>query len=145
MFFLKTMNEKGFTFLNTILDLVVLMMMLPLIVLFYSFFITLSDDLSPKHLEWQLFKEDLQNYLAEVTAIEVIDSGKGIRFVRNGEVYDIETYGNLIRKQVANKGHEVMLTNVHTCRFKVERSLVVVNVTFSDGVSEQVEYAYAYP
>src|SRR5690606_4552891 len=95
----KRLDEKGFSFLTSLFDLLVLMTMLPLIVLFYGFAVSFTEDLDPHRLEWQLFTSDLQGYLNSSDSLEIINEGSGVRIVQMGEEYEIEMYTDMIRKQ----------------------------------------------
>lgn len=139
------MEENGFVFLNSLFDLLLLLTILPLIVLFFSFAISFSKELDSRQLEWQLFTADLQTYLEGVDSIELLDKGSGVRITQKGEVYDIEKYGNVIRKQKFYQGHEIMLTRLDTCFFQIEGTSLLVSVKFSNGTSEQAEYVFTHP
>lgn len=139
------MGEKGFAFLNSLIDLMVLMLLLPLIVLFFSFAITFSEALNPKRLEWQLFTEELRVYLHQIDSIEVINNGGGIRIIQKGEEYDIESYPQVIRKQKLRQGHELMLTGVESSSFRVDGTKLKIRVKFSGGLTEEAEYVITRP
>lgn len=138
-------DEKGFTFLNALFDLLLLLTLLPLIVLFFTFASSFSEDLDKKHLEWLLFTEDLQSYLYQSDSIEIINNGGGVRIVQKGIEYDIEVYGKFIRKQKNDQGHEIMLTDLDSFRFRLEESSLDIQADFSSGVSVQGEYAITGP
>ncbi|MDN7240484.1 competence type IV pilus minor pilin ComGF [Planococcus sp. N028] len=139
------MNERGFAFLNSLMDLMVLMLLLPLIVLFFSFVMQFSQALNPKTLEWQLFTEELRVYLHEIDSIEEINNGGGVRIIQKGEEYDIESYLQIIRKQKFRQGHEPMLTGVESCTFKIDGAKLKIRVKFSGGPTEEAEYVLTPP
>ncbi|ANU23474.1 competence type IV pilus minor pilin ComGF [Planococcus donghaensis] len=142
---LRRLDEKGFSFLTSIFDLMVLMMLLPLIVVFFSFAIQFNQDVDPHRAEWQLFVIDLQSYLHRSDSIEVINGGSGIRIVQRGEEFDIELYANMMRKQKSQKGHEVMLTRVSQCSFSLDGNKVKIRTKFSTGNLEEAEYVFTKP
>ncbi len=139
---IKRLDDKGFTFLTAIFDLFVLMLMLPLIVLFFGFIVRFTEDLDPHRAEWQLFAIDLQNYLHQSDSIEVINGGNGIRVVQKGEEFDIELYTNMIRKQKNRKGHEVMLTRIYQSQFSLNGNTLQIRVEFATGTIEEAEYVF---
>lgn len=142
---IKRLNEKGFSFLTSLFDLLVLMTLLPLIVLFYGFAVSFTEDLDPHQLEWQLFTTDLQGYLNNSDSLEIINGGSGIRVVQLGEEFDIEMYTDLIRKQKARKGHEVMVTRIRSCSFSLEGDILTIRAEFSTGTLEEAEYVFTRP
>lgn len=139
------LNDKGFVFMHTLFDIMLMMIFLPLIVLFFSFMASFSKETKAHLLEWQLFTVDFQSYLTAVDSLEIINEGKGIRVVRGKDEYDIELYANMVRKQKFDKGHEVMLTNIKNCRFVINGNRVVLHVQFLHGPDEEVEYVFTYP
>lgn len=139
------LNEKGFSFLTAIFDLLVLMTMLPLIILFFGFAVGFTEDLDPHRSEWQLFAVDLQSYLNNSDSLEIINGGNGIRIVQMGEEYDIELYTDMIRKQKERKGHEVMLTRIRLCRFSLEGNMLKIHTEFTTGSIEEAEYVFTLP
>ncbi|MGI2326592.1 competence type IV pilus minor pilin ComGF [Planococcus sp. YIM B11945] len=138
-------SEKGMLFLNSLFDLAVLLVLLPLIVLFFSFALSFSEDLDAKQLEWLLFTEDLRSYLTQVDSVEAITSGSGIRIIQQGTEYDIESYANVLRKQKFREGHEIMLTGVKTCQFLLDGDRLTVQLEFSTGQREEAEYRVTHP
>lgn len=139
------LNDKGFVFMHTLFDLLLMMIFLPLIVLFFSFMVSFSKDTEAYLLEWQLFTAEFQSYLTAVDSLVLINEGKGIRIVRGADEYDIELYSNMVRKQRFNKGHEVMLTNIKNCRFEIRGNRILLHVQFLHGPDEEVEYVYTHP
>ena len=141
----KRLDEKGFSFLTSLFDLLVLMTMLPLIVLFYGFAVSFTEDLDPHQLEWQLFASDLQGYLNNSESLEIINDGSGVRIVQMEEEYDIEMYTDMIRKQKDRKGHEVMLTRIRSCSFSLEGDNLKIKTEFSTGTLKEAEYVFTRP
>ncbi len=142
MYPIKSINEKGFTFLTAIFDLFVLLLMLQLMALFYGTVVNFAADLDPHRAEWQLFAVDLQSYLHNSQTIEIINEGNGIRVHQKGEEFDIELYANMVRKQKSRKGHEVMLTQVKTSQFSLQGTNLKIRTEFSTGAIEEVEYVF---
>lgn len=138
-------DERGFAFVNSLMDLMVLLLLLPLIVMFFSFSMSFSSSLSAKQLEWQLFSEELKVYLHGIDSIEEINNGGGIRILQKGEEFDIESYPQLVRKQKFRQGHEPMLTGVESSSFAVDGTVLTVHVKFSDGTTEEAEYVITAP
>ncbi|WP_394119808.1 competence type IV pilus minor pilin ComGF [Planococcus donghaensis] len=142
---INRLDEQGFSFITSIFDMLVLLTMLPLIVLFYSFALSFTEDLDPHQVEWQLFAIDLQSYLNNSDSLEIINGGSGIRVVQMGEEFDIELYTDMIRKQKDRKGHEVMLTRVRSCHFSLAGNTLKVRTEFTTGSLEEAEYVFTQP
>lgn len=139
---INRLDERGYSFITSIFDMLVLLTMLPLIVLFYSFALSFTEDLDPHRVEWQLFAIDLQSYLNNSDSLEIIGGGSGIRVVQMEEEFDIELYTDMIRKQKDQKGHEVMLTRVRLCHFSLAGNTLKVRTEFTTGSLEEAEYVF---
>lgn len=142
---MKKLGEGGFTLLNALLELMILLIFLPLIVLFFAFMIHFSAETDAQAAEWHLFAADFQSYLSNIDSVEIINNGGGVRIVRGTEEYDIEIYDRYLRKQKFGQGHEIMLTDVKTCRFTLDGPLLTVRAELSNGTVEEAEYAFTHP
>lgn len=138
-------RQSGFVYLNALLDLILLATLMPLIVLFYMFSSNYSEDLGPGNLEWQLFSAELQTYLTDADSLLIIKGGTGFRVMQRGVEYNIEQYGNFIRKQKSNLGHEIMLTQIRSCSFQIEGDVLKISVLLLNGAEERSEYAITGP
>lgn len=138
-------NEAGVVYFNALLDLILVAAVMPLIILFYLYSVNYMEDVDPGRLEWRLFTADLQGYLSAVDSVQGINGGTGIRVMQNGVEYDIEVYGNLIRKQKFNQGHEIMMTGISGCSFIVEGDVLKITALFLNGTEERSEYAITGP
>lgn len=137
--------QSGFVYLNVLLDLILLAALMPLIILFYMYASNYSEDLEAGNLEWQLFSAELQTYLTDADSIHLINGGSGFRVMQMGVEYDIEQYGNFIRKQKFNLGHEIMLTEIRNCSFQLEGDILRITVLLLNGSEERSEYAITGP
>lgn len=131
--------------LNSLLELLLLMIFLPLVVLFFGFMMTFAKETDAKLVEWQLFSVDLQSYIAGTDSVEIINNGGGIRIIQQDAEYDIEKYEHSVRKQKHRQGHEIMLTRVKNCHFELDGSKLSIRVEFSNGIVEETEYVVTSP
>jgi competence protein ComGF len=142
---LKKLDEKGFVFLNSLLELLILMIFLPLVVLFFGFMLALEKETDAKLVEWQLFSVDLQSYITGSDSVQTINNGGGIRAIQQDVEYDIELYEHSVRKQKFKQGHEILLTQIKNCRFERTGSKLSVRVEFLNGIIEEAEYVVTPP
>ena len=135
------LTQDGYTFVDAILQLLVLLLFSQLI-LFYSVWFKQVEKhfFQSEPIEWELFSLEIENNLFGVTAIEEQVSQTGIRFVKNGAEYDIECYPSLIRKQRNRSGHEPMLIGVRKCKFQLLGDQVLIDVEFANGRKEARVY-----
>lgn len=138
-------SSNGFTFLDSLLELLALSVMLPLVVLFYLFSSHFMLDLDSGATEFRLFTLELQQYLDGSEQIYIMRDGKGMRIVQGAIVYDIELYGSVVRKRKDQLGHEIMLTDVKNSMFRLEGKRLIIQLEFQSGAKEEVDYALALP
>lgn len=141
---LNRLGERGFTLLNVLLELLILLFFLPLVVLLFSFMIHFSAETDHQTAEWHLFTADFQSYLSEVESVEIINNGGGVRIIRQAEEIDIELYDRYIRKQKFRQGHEIMLTNIKNCRFLIAGTSLTMRAELDNGAIEEAEYVFTY-
>lgn len=133
-------SSKGFTFLDSLLELLALSIILPLAVLFYLFSSHFILDLDSSATEFRLFMLELQQYLDGSEQIYIMRDGKGMRIVREAIVYDIELYGTVVRKRKDRLGHEIMLTDVKNSFFQMEGKRLTIQLEFQSGAKEEADY-----
>lgn len=138
-------SSKGFTFLDSLLELLALSIMLPLAVLFYLFSSHFMLELDSGATEFRLFTLELQQYLDGSDQIYIMRDGKGVRIVREAIVYDIELYGSVLRKRKDQLGHEIMLTDVKNSFFQLEGKRLTIQLEFLSGAKEEADYVLALP
>lgn len=134
-------SSAGFTFIDSLFDLLVLSLLLPLTVMFYLFSTHFLADMDSGATEFRLFTLELQQYLQGSEQIHILREGKGLRIVQTDAVYDIELYGAVVRKRKNQLGHEIMLTEVANSKFEIEDTTLRIYLEFQSGIKEEAEYA----
>jgi len=135
------LSTKGYTFIDAILHLSVLLLFSQLI-LFYSVWFKQIEKqfFHAEPIEWEMFSLDIESSVSTVTTIGEQVNQTGIRFVKNGEEFDIECYQSLIRKQKNRLGHEPMLTGLSSCKLQLIGNQVLIQVEFENGRKEERTY-----
>lgn len=138
----NVLTNKGYTLIDAIIQLAVLMLLSQLL-LFYSVWFKQVEKhfLLSETIEWEMFSLDMESYLSSVESIEEQQYPSGIRIVKEGEEYDIECASTLIRKQKFRLGNEPMLTGLKLCKLEVVQNQVTVRVEFENGRNEERTYA----
>ncbi|HSO57192.1 MAG TPA: competence type IV pilus minor pilin ComGF [Paenisporosarcina sp.] len=135
------LNSKGYTFIDAILQLSVLLLFSQLILVYSMWFKHVEEHFfHAEPIEWEMFSLDFQSYVSTVTTINEQENQAGIRFVKDGEEFDIECYQSLIRKQKNRLGHEPMLTGLNSCKLKLLGNQVIIQVEFENGRKEERTY-----
>lgn len=110
-----TRNEEGFTLIESLFSLYILTFVTTL-------FIMLLSTLFFKHNEQAIHPFELENAIIQIQneyreANEwSVDKNSVQMTTRYDELVTYSLYNNLIRRQVAGRGHEVLLQNVSTLK-----------------------------
>ncbi|MFC4712000.1 competence type IV pilus minor pilin ComGF [Planococcus dechangensis] len=137
--------ERGFTFVDSLLDIAALSLVLPLAAMFYLYSMQFNTDLDSSATEFRLFTLELQQYVIGSDQVAITRSGQGLRIYRAGVIYDIEMYGTVVRKRKDQLGHEIMLTEVTAGNFAIEKKTLRISMQFKKGTAEEVEYELPLP
>lgn len=137
-FRLSVANEKGYTLVEGIIQLSVLMLFSQVFAVTIGWSNRIEETITnPTDTEWALFVQNVETYLNDIDSLVIQKDQPGIRFLKNGEEYDIESYANLIRKQKKRLGHEPMLLHVNSMSVTVEGHSLHFFVTFLNGVEKE--------
>lgn len=131
------LTSKGYTLVDAIIQLVVLLLFSQLLLLYYVWFNQIEKNfVLMEEIEWEMFSLDMESYLSNVTTLDEQVNQTGIRFTKDAQEYDIECSSTVIRKQKFQLGHEIMLTGIKLCKLKVAQDQVIVQVELSNGRKE---------
>lgn len=137
-FLLKGNKEAGYTLIEGIIQLSVLMLFSQVFAITVGLLHKVEDNVTnPTEIEWALFIQDVETYLNHVEIIMVQREDMGIRFRKNEEEFDIEIYENLIRKQKNRLGHEQMLLHVKSISVNLEGNSLKFAVEFMNGIKKE--------
>jgi competence protein ComGF len=138
-------TERGYTFIESLFQLIVFVTFAHLFVLFLLWkapieqqYTNLSDG------AWELFALDLQASIVEVKEFNVLPGGRGIRFITDRGQIDIGQSNSVIRKMIDGQGHVPFLTDVYTVYFTLNGPVVSVTVTMQDGTRKEREFAIGF-
>ncbi|MET1014476.1 MAG: competence type IV pilus minor pilin ComGF [Paenisporosarcina sp.] len=141
----KLLTNKGYTLIDALAQLMILLLFSN-ILFFYS--VWLKD--SERHLtqtetiEWELFSLEIIPYLIDLQDVEEHSNGSGIRILRNGEEYDIEFTGAIIRKQKNRLGNEPMLLHITNSHFQLNGTKLKVAIVFDSGLKKERVYELTF-
>src|SRR4051812_5691421 len=111
--FMKTPNEQGFTFIESIFQLIIMTIFIHLLFLFFIWKGSVEQYYTDySSTEWELFSADLQYLLSDVSEIRLVNSGRTIRLLNSRGLIDIEQNSTVIRKRVDTTGHIPLFTGV---------------------------------
>lgn len=144
---LKCFDERGYTFIESLFQLIILAILVQLILLFFLWKAPIENQYSDMAAtDWELFAVDMQRLLSNVQQIEVYPTGRGITFSNMRGIIDVEQGTGVIRKKVFGQGHVPLLTNVRSVVFHLEGSTLFADVTRLDGSQKERGFAIGlYP
>jgi competence protein ComGF len=130
--FVMLRSGKGFTFIEMLVSLVIFMI---ICILSVQIFFTMRENLAKNNgldlKEWEVFSLQLQNELRNSKDQYVVENK--LYLMVNGSIATIESYENIVRRQVEGKGHEIMLKNIADFHVKQEGTYITVQVTDYEG------------
>lgn len=135
-------SEQGFTLLSSLIGILIIGMMLPLVASLYQAIAHMpsyTDEIST-----QQFFQFLRDELAKAASYSVEDKKLTIT-LHDGTRTTIEKYDDVIRRQVAEKGHEIYLRHVKNILFEsLSYDGIKATITLSNG-DKYVKHIMSYP
>lgn len=120
------MSKNGFTLIEMLLSFMIFLVIvfsLPLLLKVFDIWTIPKNDFS--QLEWQIFTQQSKLEIRESAEIHVDDHQ--LRFTKfTGEIVTYELYNNKLRRQVNGRGHEILLQNIKSVRFKPKNNGVMI-------------------
>ncbi|WP_313893831.1 competence type IV pilus minor pilin ComGF [Psychrobacillus sp.] len=142
---LNKLNEGGYTLLESIIQLSVLLLFSQLFTLTIGLLFKAEDYVTnPIDTEWALFIRDVESYLNDVEILTIQREDIGVRFRKGEEEFDIELYQDLIRKQKNRLGHEQMLLRVKSISTTLDGPFLRFSVEFTNGVKKEHTFYVTY-
>ncbi|WP_342440959.1 competence type IV pilus minor pilin ComGF [Lysinibacillus sp. FSL K6-0075] len=131
------MNEKGYTLLEAMFQLVVFVLISHLFVLMMLWFAEMrSTMLTDEQTKWELFVSDLNLSLKDISTFSVREDQKRMTFHTANTLHHIDCYSNIIREQV-NGGHIPMLIGINKCYFNYSENMLTVAVEMTSGIQKE--------
>ena len=125
-------SNTGFTFLEALLQLVVLLVFSQLILLMIISIPRFNTTEALVDLNWELFINDFQKYLLDTDYISVHDSGKELKIVRGENYYFFGQSNEMIRVRL-NSGNEVLFVGVQSIQFHINNNEITLIAHLLDG------------
>lgn len=139
---LRIDNDRGFTLIESILQLMIFVVFIHLVILFIFWkepierqYNNMSD------ADWELFVVDLQDSIIDVEDFRIHDDKRGLEFVTGRGRIDIEYRNGVIRKRIDGLGHIPFLTEVNKTQFTFDGIRLSVDVTMLDGTRRERTFA----
>ncbi|MEK5038834.1 ComGF family competence protein [Sporosarcina sp. FSL K6-3457] len=131
---MKKMDEQGYTLLENIFQLLIMTAFIHLFLLFFFWKGPIDQQYADySSTQWELFSVELQQLLANVKEIQLLNAGKVIHLQNNHGSVTIEQSGTVIRKRVAGSGHIPLFTGIQAVTFTFDSTTLTAFVTMVDG------------
>ncbi|WP_342598382.1 competence type IV pilus minor pilin ComGF [Psychrobacillus sp. FSL H8-0483] len=141
----RIVDEKGYTLIEGIIQLSVLMLFSQVFAVTMWWLYKMEENVTnPMDTEWALFVQNVETYLNDIDSLVIQREQPGIRFYKLGEEYDIEFYSTLIRKQKNRLGHEQLLLQVESLSVSIEGKSLRFFVTFLNGMEKEHTFYVTY-
>ena len=135
------LNERGYTLIESIFQLVVVMLFAQLIILIFMWFAQFQAiDKMKDDVNWELFVLDVHIYLENAREFRLV-SPTAIRVdtnIKNEQrIFIIEKSEKHIRKKSELGGNEIMLGYVDKAQFSVNGHELLLQVTMKNGATRE--------
>lgn len=131
---MNNIDERGYTLLESIFQLLIMTAFINLVLLFFFWKGPIEQQYADYNsIQWELFSAELQQLLAEVSEIQLLNGDKVLHFRNDHGSVDIEQSGTVIRKRVTGDGHVPLFTDVRSVAFTLDSTTLTVLVTMLDG------------
>lgn len=131
--FMRMSNEQGYTFLESIFQLIIMTIFIHLFLLFFFWKGPIEQYYTDSSsTEWELFSADLQYLLSDVSEVRLANGGRTIRLKNNRGLIDIEQSGTVIRKRVDTTGHIPLVTGVKEATYTFDGMTITAYVTMTN-------------
>lgn len=133
-------NESGFTLPEAIMTMAIFCLILSFMPLMYLSYSAVERTISTeKDYEWNIF---LIQFRSELYSADAWRVGSNQRiFLENNDIpISYERYGKVVRRQVRDMGHEIVLQNVARLTFREESPKLYMMVEFADGTTEEAAF-----
>lgn len=139
------MNNKGYTLIESLFQLVIFVIFVQLFLLFFYWKTPIERQYSDKSsIAWEMFVVDLQDELANVQTLTIQDGTTGIQFKTSRGQIRIEQRNTVIRKSVDGQGHIPFLTNVSVVKFTLEGTTLFADATMLDGTRKERDFEIGF-
>lgn len=131
---MNKMDERGYTLLESIFQLLIMTAFIHLFLLFFFWKAPIEQQYTDySSTQWELFSAELQQLLADVSDIQLLNSGKVVRLRNDRGSVTIEQSGTVIRKRVTGDGHIPLFTGIYSVAFTFDSTTLTAFVTMLDG------------
>ncbi|QPQ35151.1 MULTISPECIES: competence type IV pilus minor pilin ComGF [unclassified Lysinibacillus] len=134
------MNEKGYTLLEALFQLIVFVLVCHLFLLVILWAANMKTTmLTDEQSKWELFVFDMNMHLANASSITIRRDQRRITLQASNTLHHFDCYRNMIREQV-NGGHVPMLIGINKCQFDLNDNELTIAVEFPSGLKKERTY-----
>ena len=148
MYRVMVKNSSGYTLINALYNLAVLIIMSQILILIFIVYfqnISLVDERD--EMEWQLFVKDLNIYFERSHSVYIDNLGKTVYFMdpmaRNKIEYKIQIRDGHIARASIVGGHEIILPYISHARFYLNDGILRVEAIMKSGEIREREFVVA--
>ena len=130
--FVMWRNSEGFTMIEMLFSLMILMTLSLFILQFFSIIqsqMGTNNRIHPK--EWEIFTLQMQQEVRSSKSQDVV--GNKLYLLSGEDLSLIEQYNDKLRRRVNGEGHEVILQNISHVMVEKDDNVIVLKVTDKAG------------
>lgn len=138
-------NDRGYTLIESLFQLVLFAMFVQLFVLFFYWKAPIERQYSDmSSVAWEMFAVDLQDELVNIQSLHVHGNARGIEFNTSRGRINIEQNNTVIRKSIDGLGHIPFLTAVSSVKFSLSGTKLLVDATLLDGTRKERDFEVGF-
>ncbi|WP_107841694.1 competence type IV pilus minor pilin ComGF [Metasolibacillus meyeri] len=129
-------NQRGFTFLEALFQLVALLLLAKLLLLMILYMSPLYQNNFVQEAAWEMFIVDLQNFMVQADEVAIRNGGAEILIAQGNIRRSISKSNETIRMRL-NAGNEILFVGIQSLNFRKINNELVLNVELTDGTIEE--------
>ena len=138
-------NNRGYTLIESLFQLVIFAVFVQLFLLFFYWKAPIERQYSDmSSVAWEMFAVDVQNELVNIQSLQVRSNARGIEFNTSRGRINIEQNNTVIRKSIDGLGHIPFLTEVSSVKFSLTGTKLLVDVTLLDGTRKERDFEVGF-
>lgn len=135
-----SLRDEGFTLIEAVISLFVVSVIMTMVPMIIQSLASVERSLaSEQDFEWNVFLIQFEEEMADVETYRV-GRNERIFFMKKGQTVSYERYGQSVRRQVGDRGHEIVLQQIKKITFIQGDRLLRLQVDYLDGKSAEAQF-----
>ena len=136
-------HESGFTLIEALSQLLLLVIFTQLIVFLIAEFYELTSIKDQRiEADWEICVTDISQYFTPNSFVKLLDDSSGVSVAINDKKYDIRFFNQTLWRH-EKSGNETLLAGVKDAQFSLNGNELIVTATLENGVEKERTFIVA--